>query len=364
MSTEPFIKPRFVGPRFDDHTLPLAAAKDLAAYEELVLELAKHLYRQKHQDRERVPKGFGEGFALHLEKIEAGSAKPNIVALLAGGVLFSSLPPEIAEARDLINTVIATDVRQSLPATFPKDLYGYFNRIGRSLEAGERIEWTPDAPNNKTELTPEKRKRLVLAHRETYEAEVSVVGKVEELDAKKKTGVLRSEKSEAISFIFDDPFFDDLRDALGSKTVFVRFKGVGIFDVNEKLTSFTEVEQLDTLPHYALTNAVDGLGQLKDGWIEGAGIAPKSVDLAWLTNELATHFPSTLDYPSVAPSEEGNVILEWIGTGSRTELEVNFAEKKLELYATNLLAGTFVEEQYAAHQWKAAFDKVEGLLLL
>ena len=364
MSTEPFIKPRFVGPRFDDHTLPLAAAKDLAAYEELVLELAKHLYRQKHQDRERVPKGFGDGFALHLEKIEAGSAKPAIVALLAGGVLFSSLPPEIAEARDLINTVIATDVRQPLPATFPKDLYGYFNRLGRSLEVGEKIEWTPDAPNNKTELTPEKRKRLVLAHRETYEAEVSIIGKVEELDAKKKTGVLRSDDGEGVGFVFDDPFFDDLRDGLGSKTVFVRFKGVGLFDVNEKLTSLTEIEQLDTLPHYTLTNAVDGLGQLKDGWIEGAGKAPTAENLAWLSNELATRFPATLEYPSVAPTEEGNVILEWIGSEARTELEVNFEERRLELYATNMLAGSFVEEQYPLDQLEAAFGKVEGLLLL
>jgi hypothetical protein len=251
-----------------------------------------------------------------------------------------------------------------LPSTFPKDLYGYFNRIGRSLEAGEKIEWTPDAPDNKTELTPEKRKRLVLAHRETYEAEVSIIGKVEELDTKKQTGVLRSDEGEGVGFVFDDPFIDDLRHALGRKTVFVRFKGVGLFDVNEKLTSLTEIEQLETLPHFSLTNAIDGLGKLKDGWIEGAGIAPQSENLAWLANELATHFPSTLDYPSVAPSEEGNVILEWIRKESRTELEVNFAERKLELYATNLLADTFLEEQYADNQWKAAFDKVEELLRL
>ena len=46
-----FIQPRFVGPRFDEHTLPLSAAKDLAAYEELIVELAKHLYLTKHDDR-------------------------------------------------------------------------------------------------------------------------------------------------------------------------------------------------------------------------------------------------------------------------------------------------------------------------
>ena len=67
MAKEPFIQPKFVGPRFDENTLPLSAAKDLVAYEELVVELAKHLYLTKNRDRQRVPKGFADGFHLHLE---------------------------------------------------------------------------------------------------------------------------------------------------------------------------------------------------------------------------------------------------------------------------------------------------------
>ena len=43
MKTE-FLKPRFTGARFDEHTLPVDVARDLAAYEELVIELAKHLW--------------------------------------------------------------------------------------------------------------------------------------------------------------------------------------------------------------------------------------------------------------------------------------------------------------------------------
>lgn len=120
MIKEPFIQPRFVGSRFEAHTLPVSAAKDLAAYEELVLELAKHLFRTKHQNRGRIPKGFGNGFNLHLEKIDKGSARPALVAVLAAAELFSSLPVEITEARDLINAVIATEADQGSPPPFPK----------------------------------------------------------------------------------------------------------------------------------------------------------------------------------------------------------------------------------------------------
>jgi len=363
MPQEPFIQPRFVGPRFEGHTLPLSAAKDLAAYEELVLELAKHLFRQKNQDRIRLPKGFASGFSLHIERIDDGSTKPALVAMMLAH-LFINLPAEIIESRDLINSVIATESGQPFPANFPKDFYSYFNRIGRSLEEGEFIEWLPDSPTNKTVLTPTKRKRLVLAHRETYEAEVKVVGLVEELNTKQKTGVLRALEKEPVTFVFDDPFFSDLKDALGLRAQYVRLLGVGEFDVNERLGSITKIDQLERLPHYPLTSGIDKLSILADGWLEGVGVAPKSEDLNWLTNEIAKAFPESIAYPSVAPTEEGNVVLEWILPKARIELEVNFANQQLELYASYLDSDIFVEKTFENTQWPEAFGHVEGLLLL
>lgn len=363
MNQEAFIQPRFVGSRFEGHTLPLSAAKDLAAYEELVLELAKHLFRLKQKDRIRVPKGFAAGFSLHIERIDDGSAMPALVATMLGAQLFSSLPPEITEAKDLINAVIATDACQMFPASFPKDFYSYFNRIGRSLEEGEHIEWVPDSPTNKTVLTPTKRKRLVLAHRETYEAEVKAVGLVEELDAKKKTGTLRTLDQEAIAFVFDDPFFADLKEALGNQVIHARVKGIGVFDVNDRLSSIIEIEQLECLPHFKLVSAIDALSSLPNGWLEGNGIAPKSEDINWLTNEVAKSFPESLEHPSAAPTEEGHVIFEWIRPHARVELEVNFADQRLEIYSTNLRTNQFVEETFSLKQWAEAFGKVSGLLL-
>lgn len=364
MTQEPFIQPRFVGPRFAGHTLPLSAAKDLAAYEELVLELAKHLFRQKNQDRVRLPKGFASGFSLHIERIDDGSAKPALVAMMLAGQLFSDPPAEITEAKDLINSVIATEATQPFPAAFPKDYYSYFNRIGRSLEEGEYIEWLPDSPTNKTVLTPTKRKRLVLAHRETYEAEVNVVGLVEVLNTNQKTGVLRALERDPVAFVYDDPFFNDLKGALGLKAEYVRVLGVGEFDVNERLGSITKIDQLERLPHYPLTAGIEKLASLSDGWLEGVGVAPKPEDLNWLSNELAKVFPESLAYPSVAPTEEGNVILEWILPNARIELEVNFTDRQLELYASYLKSDVFVENTFGIERWQDAFDQVEGLLLL
>jgi hypothetical protein len=362
MAQEPFIQPRFVGPRFEGHTLPLSAAKDLAAYEELVLELAKHLFRERQTDRVRVPKGFAQGFSLHIERIEDGSTRPALVAMMLGS-LFPTLPAEIVEAKDLINSVIATEAGQNFPSAFPMGCYSYFNRIGRSLEEGECIEWLPDSPTNKTVLTPVKRKRLVLAHRETYEAEVNVVGLVESLDAKRRTGTLSSAENQAVTFSFDDPFFADLKEALGNRKLTVSLKGVGVFDVNDRLTAIAEIEQLELLPHDELVSGIDALMDLEDGWLEGGGKAPDSMHLTALIDEMVRSFPPDLEYPAVVPTEDANVVFEWIRPHARIELEVNFTDQQLELYATNLKTNEFVEETYTQDGWADAFAKVSNLLV-
>jgi predicted Rdx family selenoprotein len=103
---------------------------------------------------------------------------------------------------------------------------------------------------------------------------------------------------------------------------------------------------------------------LKDGWLEGCGTAPKIEHLSWLSNEIGSTFPDDLEYPSVAPTEDGNIVFEWIRPHARIELEVNFSEKQLEIYATNLKTSDFVEEVMSLQNWEEAYQKIEKLLLL
>lgn len=361
MAKEPFIQPRFVGPRFDEHTLPLSAAKDLAAYEELVVELAKHLFLTKNQERKRVPKGFADGFHLHLQKVDGGSASP-LLALVMTGTLVNPLPPEFSEAKELINQVIATGEGDKLPVQFPKELYAYFNRIGRSLEADERLEWTPESPENPSALTPAKRKRLALAVGATYEAEVDIVGQIFSLNTEKGEGQFRTGENEKVHFEYDQPFLSALKDALGNRILYAHIRGVGVHDVNDRLKSISEIEHLEIVPHYALTSAIDELSHLKDGWLEGRGKAPEGMYLFLLSEALVEFFPPGIDYPAVVPTEDGTVSLEWIRPDSRIELEVNFKEDRLEIYATDIGTDTFVEESFDSKDWAGAFSRITSLL--
>jgi hypothetical protein len=361
MAKEFFIQPRFTGPRFEENTLPLSAARDLVAYAELIEDLARHLYLVKNPDRRRIPKGFAEGFHLHLQRLDPGSAKP-LLALVMAGTLFNPPAVEFSEARELVNKVVATQEGDKLPPEFPKELYLYFNRLGRSLEAGESLELTPENPANTSALTPAKRKRLALSIGATYEAEIDLVGQVFTLNTEKCEGQLRTGENDRIGFCYDKLFLKELKEALGDQVLYAHICGVGIFDVNDRLKSIKEIAQLEIVPHYALTTAVDELNDLEEGWLEGNGVPPGTSNLAELSAKLVEHFPVNLHYPAVVPTEEGHVSLEWIRPAARVELEVNFTDQQLELYATDLSQDSFCEETYGWEEWPEAFQKVITLL--
>lgn len=363
MVKEPFIRPRFVGERFEQVTLPVMVARDLAAYEELVVELAKHLYRRKHPDRIRVPRGFAREFSLHLDTtIEPGSAKPSLVAVVASSLLVASLPVEFHEARDLINQVIAAPLGTPLPDSFPSSFYSYFNRIGRSLADTEFIEWQPESDSNKAVLDQARRIQLVRTHRNTYEANIEEIGHVVTLDTIKPTGSLRRLSGDIVPFTYSDPFLNDLRSALGVEHLHVRLRGIGSFDGNNSLLSISEIEETDLLPHWNLVSSIESLSTLQAGWLDGHGALFAIEDVSQIAQDLAQAFPVGLDYPAVVPTGDGNVCLEWIRPESRIELEANIIDKQLELYATNVGGNEFLAEVFDVNAWDQALDRVNQLL--
>ena len=110
-----------------------------------------------------------------------------------------------------------------------------------------------------------------------------------------------------------------------------------------------------------MTTRIEELGKLEDGWLEGAGTAPSPKLIDWLTSEVADCYPD-MEYPSVAPTEEGHVVFEWMRPQARIELEFSPDNQAIELYATNLTNESFVETSFGQDEWDAAFGKVRDLL--
>lgn len=313
MKTE-FVQPRFVGPRFEEATLPVEVARDLAAYEKLVKELAKHLYLRDHKERERVPKGFAADFQLHLVKVDEGSAKP-LLAMVSAGMLAldAGTGDYLFKARDLVAECIQAQNGQ-LPAEFPRSLLAYFNKIGGSLRDGEQMELATKQGGNAV-LTPERCKHLVLAANKQYEREVEVSGTIEEANWARSTFQLRLLDGRQLVIPMPEGFHAQAGKFGGHPRHLVIVQGVGAFNSWDKLEKVVSVDALEIQQDYQLMAKFEDLAGLADGWYDGQGKAPSRENLANLASRMIGHFPETLALPAMVPTPEGNLLLEWDADG-------------------------------------------------
>ncbi|MEY2510128.1 MAG: hypothetical protein QOE26_891 [Verrucomicrobiota bacterium] len=339
-----FLKPRFAGPRFDQHTLPVEVARDLAAYEELVVELAKHLYLADHPKRKRVPKGFEQSFSLHLEQVEGGSARPLLSWVTAVGMLaLQGIDGYFEQSRNLVaECVAASEAGAPLPEQFPKQLLDYFNVFGRSLHEGESVDVAP-AGAGAAVLTPERRKALVLAAQKVYTKEVDLSGTVGETDWEKGTFRLRLEDGSAIVAPLPEAFCELARAAGGKERILTQVKGIGVFDAWDKMQKLAETHHMDMLPNYQLSAQIEKLLTLEDGWYEGGGKALEKEQLGWVADALVSTFPDDLAFPHVAATPDGGLFLEWVAGSWRLSAEFSLADHVGEMHALNTATGESAE---------------------
>lgn len=309
-----FSQPRFTGQRFDEHTLPVEVARDLAAYEALVIALAKHLYKLDNPKRERAPKGFAANFRLDIEDIGEGSTRPLLAVVMSGVLALSnSEASHFERARDLIAECIAAPEGR-LPEQFPKELLSHFNQFGRSLRNGEALE-LPLPTTGHAVLTPERRKKLVLAANEEYEREVELQGYIGEVDWEKSTFRLRLADGSQTVVPLLAGFRDEAREYGGRARHWVIVKGVGTFDAWDRLKRILSAESLEVVKNFEIANRLDELAKLAPGWFDGAGLAPDKERLAQFAEQLTSGYPDGLAIPSIFPTQDGNLLLEWDALG-------------------------------------------------
>ena len=356
----PFVQPRFVGPRFEDATLPVEVARDLAAYEKLIKELARCLYRQDHKERERVPRGFDADFQLHLVKVEEGSAKP-FLAIAGAGLLAldAGANDYLIRARDLIaECVQAPDGH--LPVEFPRHLLSHFNKIGGSLRDDEQMELATRQGQTAV-LNTERRKNLVLAANKQYEREVEVSGAIEEANWAKSTFQLRLLDGKQLTIPMPDGFRDQAGQFGGRSRHLVVVQGVGAFNSWDKLEKMISVESLEIQPDYELAAKFEEFSGLSDGWYDGQGKAPDKEKIEQLAVHMIGHYPESLPLPVIVPTPEGNLLWEWNAEGDPS-VDIELDSLTASFHAFNPGGGeterTF--ELGDASNWPAFFDFLQA----
>ena len=355
MKTE-FYQPRFTGQRFEEHTLPVEVARDLAAYEGLLIELAKSLYKQDHPERERAPKGFAANVHLDIQEIGEGSAKPILALVMAGTLALQGGDATYFEkARDLIAECVAAPDGH-LPPRFPKELLGYFNQLGRSLRVDETLE-LPLATSGNAVLTPDRRKQLVLAANAEYQREVELKGFIGEVDWENNRFRLRLSDGSQTNVPLLPSFHGDAREYGGRSRHLVIVSGVGTFDAWEHLKQVLSTDSSEVVKNFEIATRLDELFQIQRGWFEGKGAALDKDRLSLFAEQIVTSFPDDLALPVFIPTQHGNLLLEWDAAGDPS-LDVRLSDLQASFHAFDTDGGD-VERDFGLNSesdWKTLFD--------
>lgn len=343
MTTEPFLKPRLIGMRFEGGVIPLEILADFAVLSEMIVEVAKWKYHEANPDRKRVPRGFTEGISLKLTGIEDGSAIPVIGLFIAGSTLF---PVSVAQSyfvtarQAIVEAVGAAEQNKKIIAHLPERLLGYFDRFGRNLVEGEAIELTDGSGRVPVRLTKETRRKLILASSaEEFTEETFVNGLVHEFDQRAKTFQLTLLNGTILSRIpVESQHYDTVLEASNGfrDKLRVRVYGVGRFDRNNRLQEIEKVEHVTILDPLDIGARIDEFKLLKAGWLDGEGFPLAHDGLDWLTGAFTRSYPDDLPLPYLFPTPEGHVLAEWAMKSWSPSLEIDLAKKRGAWHALNL----------------------------
>jgi hypothetical protein len=356
LSPDPFARLRLTGGRFEDSGMPVETLVELGAYRDLVVGVAKELFRARHPDRKRLPRGFEDRLHLSLRTVEEGSAVPVLERAFPAGTLLAP-DDEFTQARDLIEEAVeAVQAAVALPDAFPSASLVLFNRFGQTLRPDEAIELRRGTATRSPRYTAEVRRALVLKQKRTYQQELEDFGWVTEVDASRMSCLIRLRTAGppiAIPAPLDEVTFAPVKDVLepNGEGPPVRISGVGVFDTERgliRLDSIHDVSVLDDPEDLALLdNRLDELSSLEAGWLDGDGIPPDAVVIGRARRILADLMSFEVPRPRVFPTPEGGVQAEW--TVENHEISVTFEpDGKLYAVSVNVASGETQEPELTA----------------
>ena len=339
---ETFAQPRLIGDRFEGGVIPVEALAELAAYRDLVLEVAKALFRQAH-GRARVRQGFTAEFAIALRHIGDGSAHTELVR--PAPLMLRQLvgPDEFERARDLVaETVASVGAGRGVPPEFPPALLGRFNLFGRRLGPGEAIELIGPGASEGPRYTPEVRKKLVFqGSGETVEEAVDLLGEAIAIDVQKRTFTVSQEDGTPLVVPLADDDEELVLDAIGRRTeVQLRVVGIGERDRRDRLVRVSEVDSVELVPvadpdRTPIAVQLRTLRDLEPGWIDGEGEVPEPEGLRWLEALLLRLTAEGLPTPRLYPTLEGGVHAEWAIRGWEISATFDLDTKRATLLAAS-----------------------------
>ena len=88
--------------------------------------------------------------------------------------------------------------------------------------------------------------------------------------------------------------------------------------------------------HVNICTQLDDLRSMKDGWLDGDGIAPPKDGLDWLDTQFKRFYPDSAPRPHMYPTFEGGVEVEWSLKPYEIGITIDLSEHSGEWYWINM----------------------------
>lgn len=369
-----FLSPKLEGSRFDHHSIPLELLTDISAIESLIKVVARIKYLEENQDRKRCPNGFTSGIRLELSGVEQGSAIANIGLAFSSAIVANSqeFEPYYVSARDTVVAAIAaaeSNSGEQITQVLPQHALAYFDRIGRNLQDGEAVVFGQASGESHTtaRLTRNSRRALLLASQaEGYREDIRVRGIISEMDHVSKTFTLIVPDGTKLVVPTADEYYQTAIE------VFSQYPAEKVLlDVTATITRTGSISKIEAVAAFDVLHSRDPvfslqqLKTLKNGWLDGEGVAYSPEYLDDLSALFEAHYETDLDPAYIYPSPEGGISVEWTFGSVEISMEIGSDGKNAEWHSINVADGNVVERSLDIHnpdEWSWIASKIRACM--
>ena len=173
-----------------------------------------------------------------------------------------------------------------------------------------------------------------------FTKEVTLRGSVSEANQDKMTFELQPVYGNKVSGPIPEQHLDTIIEAFNGYRDGIRVlvQGVGRHDRQNRLLSLESIEHISTLEPLDVAARLDEFRDMRDGWLEGTGIAPSHAGLDWLAESFELFFPPYAPLPYTYPTPTGGVQMEWSLGNKEIGLEVDIADYGAEWYSLDVVS--------------------------
>lgn len=375
MSKSGIMRIKLSGGRFKKAELPFFILGDLAPLQDMVVDVAKWLFKKEHGQR-RSPSSFDQTY-LKIVRLHSGSTVAEIdvdtTRMIPDGVPVPNQKHFETAANNIVDVIgLAERGAEHLNGRIPPRCMAYFNRMGRSLMGNEVMEIT--AANQQTgRLTQQSREVLIRHSVGEIMRNVTVRGVISEADLKNMRFRLEPIYGSIINCPFPEQHVETVLDALDSykksedsARMQVRVQMTGIYDRQDRLQRVEPIRSIEPLDPLDVDARLDRFRNLRDGWLEDGGVAPDHQGLDWLSSVFERYYPDDLQLPRTYPTAEGGVSLEWSAGKREIDIEVNLQNRTGKWIAFNKDSKRIDEEKEleldVLDSWKWVGKRLQDLM--